>query len=219
MGLGLVKAYARAGHTVFALSRKPGAELQGLVDQHPGRVFALACDVSDSASVSGIAETLREHVDGVDLLVNNAGITGDVARGLAELDFAQMHDVFEVNVVGPLRVTASLLPLLRAGRAPRVVHMTSRMGSISDNESGGWWAYRMSKAALNMAGRNMMLECRPLGIATMVLHPGWVQTDMGGAAAPLTIEQSVAGMVQVIDALDLASTGAFRDYTGADLPW
>ena len=105
------------------------------------------------------------------------------------------------------------------GENPKVVHITSKMGSIEDNGSGGWWAYRMSKTALNMACRNSTFELDREGIASFVLHPGWVQTDMGGAGATLEVPESVTAMIETIDRLTRAQSGSFVNYDGAPLPW
>ena len=139
--------------------------------------------------------------------------------GWAHLDMADLRYVVEVNTIGPIEVSRALLPLLEKGTDAKIVHVTSKMGSIADNHSGGWWAYRISKAALHMACANMAHELRDTGIATMVIHPGWVRTAMGGRTAPLNTEESVVGMIEVIDGLESADSGCFRDYTGAEVPW
>ena len=127
--------------------------------------------------------------------------------------------MFEINTLGPLRMTRAFLPLLRRGNAPRVVHMTSLMGSISDNTSGGSYGYRMSKAALNMASRNLAHEFGSSGIISAVIHPGWVATDMGGAGAPLTIEESVTSMIRSIEGFGAEHSGFFFDRDGQRLEW
>jgi len=118
-----------------------------------------------------------------------------------------------------LQLTESLLPALRRGDNRTVVSLTSRVGSIQDNTSGGSYAYRASKAALNAITKSLAIDLGAEGFTCVVLHPGWVQTDMGGASAPLPTEQSVAGMLKVMDGLSPDDSGAFFDYTGESLPW
>jgi NAD(P)-dependent dehydrogenase (short-subunit alcohol dehydrogenase family) len=220
LGLEFASQYAADGHTVFALARKP--EECGLVElaaRHGDRLRAIPCDVVDVAAVAAAVAEVGSNEAAIDLLINNAGIAGVTGGQFGDLDYDDMRRVFEINTIAPVRMSEQCLPLLRAGKNPRVVHVTSRMGSIADNESGGWWAYRMSKVALNMACKNMTFELRESSVATMVIHPGWVRTDMGGGGASLSVEESVSGMRDVIADLDLSQTGAFRDYTGAALPW
>jgi NAD(P)-dependent dehydrogenase (short-subunit alcohol dehydrogenase family) len=154
----------------------------------------------------------------LDVLINNAGVYGKDGK-LTGLDYASMADTFAVNTLGPLRLTAALLPALRRGSARRIIHITSQMGSIGQNGQGGSYAYRISKAAMNMAMRNMHLELHREGFVTVSLHPGWVQTDMGGPQAPLRPEDSVRGMLNVIDRLRAQDGGRFFSYEGQEIPW
>lgn len=220
LGLEFVRQYLAAGDEVAALARDPEGSkgLQLLLGEHDGRLTAHSCDVADDASVKRARDEVRARWKGLDLLINNAGIGGD-RSDLAFLDFADMSHVFEVNAIGPLRMASAMLPLLRGGRDAVIAMVTSRMGSIGDNTSGGAWAYRMSKAALNMAGRNLMHELTREGIHTLILHPGWVRTDMGGEAAPLGIPESVAKLIGTIDTAGKQQSGAFIDLNGASLPW
>ena len=152
------------------------------------------------------------------MLLNNAGV-GVRDRPLGDLDFDKMLRFFNTNAVGAMRVTEALLPHLRRGKARKVMHLTSRMGSISDNTSGGSYAYRASKAALNMLNRSLSIDLAEEGFICAVLHPGWVQTSMGGAAAPTPVRESTAGLVHLIDGLGRDDNGGFFDFTGKELPW
>jgi NAD(P)-dependent dehydrogenase (short-subunit alcohol dehydrogenase family) len=221
LGLEFVLHYLRQGWDVHALLRQPKAceTIQNLLSSKGSKLEATACDVADGGSVAAAAKAIRARWDSLDLLINNAGINGSTNVDLEHLDMEDLRHVFEVNTIGPIQVSVALLPLLKKGTGSKIVHVTSKMGSIADNESGGWWAYRLSKAALNMACVNMAHELRRLRIATMVIHPGWVRTDMGGSMAPLGTEESVAGMIDVIEGLAQADSGCFRDYTGAEVPW
>jgi NAD(P)-dependent dehydrogenase (short-subunit alcohol dehydrogenase family) len=220
LGLEMARQYLAAGDEVAALAREPAASagLRALAAEHADRLSVHACDVAADASVDAARAELQARWQGVDLLINNAGVGGQNGP-LAELDLAESARVLEVNALGPLRVTRALLPLLRNGRKPVIVLVTSRMGSIADNGSGNAWAYRMSKAALNMAGRNLMLELTGQGIATLIVHPGWVRTDLGGPSAPLAPPEAVAKIIATIDREGRRRSGEFLDLDGARLPW
>jgi NAD(P)-dependent dehydrogenase (short-subunit alcohol dehydrogenase family) len=175
--------------------------------------------VGDPASVAAAGAAVAKASDSLDLVLNNAGIYGPRGGSLAELDEDAIRQVFDVNTLGPLRVTRALLPLLERGHSPRLAHMTSLMGSIADNGSGGSWPYRISKAALNMANRNIAHELEIKGIPSVVIHPGWVETDMGGSGAPLSIRESVEAMAGTLDAVTMEQRGAFLDRKGEPIAW
>jgi len=156
------------------------------------------------------------------VLVNNAAIfPGEGAERLEDLDLAWFGEAVETNVTGPARVTRALLPLLRKGIHPRVVNISSGAGSISDKEDYDYYPYSVSKAALNMLTRAMAAEFRSEGIVVTALSPGWVQTEMGGANAPLTPDQSARSLCATIQKLTLADTGKFlgRDGLPGDYAW
>lgn len=220
IGLEMVRQWLQAGEELFALARRPGVPaLDELRDAHGDRLQVQACDVADPGSVREASQIITRTWRGVDILVNNAGVSGQKEEGLRRLDLSDVAYTYEVNAIGALRMVKNLLPLLRKGCDPRIVNVTSRMGSIADNTSGGWYAYRMSKAALNMATKNMALELADKGIAVLALHPGWVRTDMGGAQAPLSVEEAVRGMIRRIEDLSLAGSGRFIDQAGEEIPW
>jgi len=220
LGLQFTRLWLKAGHHVHAMarsaSRSPGlAELAG---QYGDALHIQDVDVADDDSVRRAVAAVGEKSSVIDLLLNNAGIFKVHGGTLADLDLDDWRQTMEINALGPIRVTRAFLPLLRQGNAPRVINMTSLMGSIADNSSGGSWAYRMSKTALNMASRNMGHELAGEGISAVVIHPGWVQTDMGGAGAPLTIEEAVAAMAATIDRFTLEHSGGFYDRNGEPMP-
>lgn len=221
LGLEFARRWLQAGDRVFALARKPEASqgLQALRKEYEGFLDLLPCDVGDDASVEAARERIAAAWDGLEILVNNAGTYGPQDQDLEEVDFDQVRRVFEVNTLGPMRVTRALLPLLRKGKGARIAHLTSLMGSIADNGSGGSWPYRISKTGLNMASVNMARQLRREGIPSVVLHPGWVRTEMGGEGAPLGIEESVGAMVRTIDGLTMERSGAFLDRNGEPVPW
>jgi NAD(P)-dependent dehydrogenase (short-subunit alcohol dehydrogenase family) len=213
IGLELCRQLQAAGAEVIAAVRDPEAADE-LRQAAPARIERL--DVADPASVAAFAEALGDAA--VDVLINNAGIGGPGA-GIANLDFDEVARTLEVNSLGPLRVTQALLPHLRRGRRRTVAHVSSNMGSIANNDQGGYYGYRASKTALNSLNRTLAHELGCLGFTCVVLHPGWVRTGMGGDGAPLTPAESVRGLVKIVAGLSAKDNGRFYDYTGAQLPW
>jgi len=212
LGLEFARQLAARGDRVIATARDP--ETASALGKLDVRVEAL--DVADADSVARFASALGDEP--IDVLINNAGV-GVRSRPLDEVDLEAMSHFFEVNTIGALRVTRALLGGLRAGGDKKIVNITSRMGSIEDNSSGGAYEYRASKAALNMVTKSLALDFGDEGFVCVVLHPGWVQTDMGGASAPIKVEDSISGMLRVIERLDKDFNGDFLDFTGASLPW
>lgn len=221
IGLGFAREWLSRGARVFATAREPDEadDLSVLAGEHPDRLTVLACDVTDEESILAARNRVAEEVDGLDVVLNNAGISGE--RGpIGDLDPAEIRRVFAVNTLGPIRVTQAFLPLLRAGRAPRrLVHMTSLMGSIDDNASGDAYAYRISKCGLNMASRSMAVDLAGEGIVSVVLHPGWVRTRMGGSGARIDVAEAVRSLVDTIEGLAERHSGGFYDREGEPLPW
>jgi NAD(P)-dependent dehydrogenase (short-subunit alcohol dehydrogenase family) len=219
IGLELTRQLLARGDEVEALAREPdrARELRDLQHRHGGALSVLACDVSSDSSVRAYASA-RPRAP-VDLLINNAALYG-TSRGLEREDPAEVLHVLDVNAVGALRMTQALLGALREGRDRKVAHISSGMGSIGENSSGGYYAYRMSKAALNMFSVTLAEGVRKHGLISVVLNPGWVQTDMGGAGAPVPVRDSAAGLLQLIDRLTPADSGKFLDYrAGEEIPW
>ena len=212
IGLELARQLARRGETVITGVRHP--ERAGAL--HDLGVRVLPLDVGDPASIDGFGRALAGIA--IDGLINNAGI-GGFNGGLPDLTAEELGRYFAVNATGPILVVRALLPGLRAGTGKRIAHVTSLMGSIADNTSGGAYGYRASKAALNMLNKSLALELRGEGFTCLVLNPGWVQTAMGGDGAPLPVDASVRGMLDVIDHASPQQTGQFFHYDGRALPW
>lgn len=212
LGLEFARQLSARGDSVIATCRNPEAA-QELRDSGV-RVESL--EAGDEASIAALGSRLEGMP--IDLLLNNAGM-GVGGRSFPDEDFDGLARFFEVNATGPMRLAQALLPNLRAGTGKRIVNVTSKMGSIGDNTSGGAYGYRASKAALNMLTKSMALDLRREGFCCIVIHPGWVATSMGGSGAPLTAEQSVKDMLDVIDGLSPERTGRFLDFSGAELPW
>lgn len=212
LGLEFVRQYAAAGDRVFATVRDP-ASATALADVS-GAVSIHALDMTDRDALAAFPGAL--DAPSIDIAVLNAGVMGervlDADGGTAWLD------VLAVNSVAPTLLALALLPKLRAAGG-RMVAITSQMGSIADNASGGFVPYRSSKAALNAAWRSLGVDWQAEPVALAVLHPGWVQTDMGGPGAPTQPVDSIAGMRAVIDGLNAGSGCPFLDFTGKTLPW
>jgi NAD(P)-dependent dehydrogenase (short-subunit alcohol dehydrogenase family) len=215
IGLELVRQLVGRGDHVEACVRDPA---QAVALYGMPRVRVHQVDVADAATVAALARALGE--DAVDLVINCAGVYGgDRQRADAEFDFEDARRVFDINALGALRVSLALLPQLRRGRGKKLAHLSSGMGSIADNRSGGFYAYRMSKAALDMMSRSLAVDLRRDGIASYVINPGWVQTEMGGPSAPTPVDQSVRGILRELDRATLADSGEFLDYKGGRHPW
>ncbi len=216
MGLEFVKQWLARGAQVIATARNPSGatELSALLDRYPeDQLRILQLDVTDARSVAQMASALGNTE--IDILINNAGLLR--AETLDNMDFASVLEQFKINALGTLRVTHAVLGNLRDGA--RIINMTSRMGSLDDNTSGGYYGYRMSKAALNMTTRSLAVDLKSRGIIVIALHPGSVQTDMTRGFGMLTPEASVAGINQLIDKLTLEQSGLFLHYQGTSLPW
>ncbi|MDH5619920.1 MAG: SDR family oxidoreductase [Gammaproteobacteria bacterium] len=207
IGLELVTQLHARGDAVIGVCRHTSDELGQL-----GIRVIDGIDVARGPSVAALSDAVGDEP--LDILINNAGILRSDRFG--ELDYADMLEQYEVNALGPLRVTEALADNLRAGS--KVAIVTSRVGSIEDNGSGGNWGYRASKTAVNMLGRNLVHEMRPRGIAVALLHPGLVATDMTGNRG-ITAEVSAQGLIARIDELNMENTGGFWHAEGYTLPW
>ena len=222
-GLGLEFAHQlkKAGHTVIGTARKPddAIELGELLVGEGDCVEQL--DVDSDDSVKALAKKLQDGGKpiAIDLLINNGAVSGH-RGGLSEIVMDGLIEDLRINAVGPMRVTKHLLPNLRAGGAKQIVSISSQLGSITNANGGSSYGYRASKAALNMLNKHLSVELKDDGFTCLVMHPGWVQTRMGGEQAPLTPPESIAGMLKVIEGAKPGThNGAFLDYKGETLPW
>jgi NAD(P)-dependent dehydrogenase (short-subunit alcohol dehydrogenase family) len=214
LGLEFARQYAADGWRVHAGCRSPERAMD--LEEIKGDVAVHRLDVTDEASIAALARALGGAA--IDVLVNNAGVYGR-RQSLGHIDYGGWEGVLRTNVLAPVAVTEALLPALQRAERPRVALITSRMGSIADNTSGGTYAYRSSKAALNAAGRSLALDLRGRGIIVLLLHPGWVRTDMGGAGAPLAPRDSIAALRRIIDGAQMPDSGGFFSYDGSEVPW
>jgi NAD(P)-dependent dehydrogenase (short-subunit alcohol dehydrogenase family) len=214
LGLEFCKQYAAAGWQVLACCRNP--DMAGeLTDIPQVRVFPL--DVSDFEQIDNLAAQLQDTA--IDVLINNAGIYGGPHCSFGQLDYTAWTHTLTVNTQAPVKMAEAFLPHLKRGDKKLLVSISSQMGSIADNSSGGSILYRTSKAALNAAMKSIAIDLKDRRIGVLVLHPGWVKTDMGGPNALIDAQQSVAGMRSVIARVTLAQSGSFLKYDGPTLPW
>lgn len=212
LGLEFVRQLSDRGDIVIGTARDPDR-----ADDNPVHASTLIpLELSDEKSIAAIPTHLGDRA--VDVLINNAGVSSDTST-LDKVSMAEMQRVFAVNSFAPLLVTRTLLPNLRKGKRKVVVTVSSQLGSITNNAGGSSYGYRGSKAAANMLSVSLHHELKGEGFTCIVVHPGWVQTDMGGPKAPLTPEQSVSHLIALIDKLTQDDSGKFFNYDGATLPW
>ncbi|MEE3236469.1 MAG: SDR family oxidoreductase [Pseudomonadota bacterium] len=208
IGLEVARQMAARGDDVIAVCRQSSDELA----ETDVRIIE-GIEVTDDAACQRLADTLDGET--IDILVNNAGILKQDT--LSGVDYGEMLEQYQVNTIGPLRITRALLDNLREGS--RVAIVTSRVGSIEDNGSGSNYGYRCSKSAANMVGKNLHHDLSPRGIAVMLLHPGYVATDMTGGSGDATPVESAAGVIARLDELNLSTSGSFWHAEGYELPW
>lgn len=219
LGLEFARQYAADSWQVFAVCRTPDAakELLRLAAEAGGRIRVLEMNVTDTASVRAAAAGLNGEP--IDLLLNNAGVGGPRDQRLGSLDYQAWTKVLDTNTLGPMRVVEAFLENVAKSRLKQIVTITSGMGSIEDNTSGGSYAYRSSKAAVNMVMRSLATDLASRGITCVVMNPGWVRTDMGGSGGKLSPAESISAMRSVIARLRPEDSGKFLNYTGKTYPW
>ena len=188
-----------------------------MADANGHRLQILALDVTDPASV----KTAAAELDGqaIDLLLNNAGVGGARGQTIGNIDYEAWANVLDVNTMGPLRVSEAFVDHVARSDRKLIVTLTSGMGSIADNTSGGSFAYRSSKAAVNMVMRSLAIDLAPRGIICVVINPGWVRTDMGGPNANLTPAESVKRLRRLIESFGPAQSGKFFNHDGREYAW
>ena len=213
LGLEVVKQLLERGFTVHATYRTGKGGLQEISN---AALHLHQLDVRDEAAIHEAVSTIAGPLD---LLVNNAGISDGRWSQIADIEFDVVSEVLEVNAISPVRILQHALPLLKQANGATVVMITSLMGSIEDCMSGKSYAYRASKTALNMFTVAMKNELMEQNISLLLIHPGWVETDMGGPRAPIQANESVKGILERVDEQTLALSGRFVEYTGRALPW
>ncbi len=222
IGLALVEQYlAEGNYRVYATCRDPdsAATLNTLANANAGSLRILQMDVDDETSIKRAVDTVSADTDSLDALINNAGVSGGGdTRNLGQLDSAAVAAVITTNAVAPLIVTQACRDLLKRSDNPRVVMISSGLGSLA-RVDGSAYAYRMSKAAMNMAARVLAFDEAMAGITTVTLAPGWVRTDMGGPSANLAPEESASALLALIEKLGATDNGRFYRYDGLEMDW
>jgi NAD(P)-dependent dehydrogenase (short-subunit alcohol dehydrogenase family) len=213
LGLEFAKQYSADGWHVHATVRDP--KKAGALQALGSAVAVHRLDVRDFKATATLGRELAREA--IDVVIANAGVSPGHRISLTEIDEDAWLDTFAVNSVAPMAIAGALLPALKRGEGKKLIAITSRMGSIGDNTGGGSYAYRASKAALNAAWHSLANDHRE--VIAVVLHPGWVRTDMGGSSAPVAPRDSIAGMRRVIAKLKPADSGKFFDFQDAEIPW
>ena len=219
LGLEFTRQYLAEGWTVIAACRNPGTArgLQDLEAKSNGALTVVEIDVTDGASVKRAAGRLQARA--IDVLVNGAGVYGASGQRLGALDYDDWRQVLEVNLLGPARMCEAFLDCVERSDRRLIVTITSGMGSMADNTSGGSVLYRTSKAAVNMLIRTSAIDLKARGITCIVVNPGWVKTDMGGPNAKLSPEESIQAMRRLFARLGPEDSGKFYNYDGREYPW
>jgi len=220
LGLEFARQYGHDGWRVFGCCRNPdkAKELTELAAASGGGITVHPLDVARGDSVAALSEALEGEA--VDLLIGNAAIYGDEERAdFGSLDYDRWAETFSINVMGAMRVVEAFADRVASSEKKTLAFVSSLMGSIADNGSGGAYLYRSSKAALNAVAKSLAVDLKGRGLISVILHPGWVKTDMGGENAPLLPPESVSGMREVLDGLRPEDSGRFLSYSGAELPW
>jgi NAD(P)-dependent dehydrogenase (short-subunit alcohol dehydrogenase family) len=208
IGLALSQQLASQGCEIIAICRTESEEIENIAD-----MVISGIDVTNPDHIDQVKRIIGDHR--VDLLINNAGLLQD--EQLGNIDYDSIREQFEINTLAPLRVTESLLPNMIEGS--KIINITSRMGSIADNDSGGRYGYRASKAALNAIGKSLAEDLKVRGIAVAQVHPGWVSTRMVNFNGLIDTDQAASGIIERIESLSLGSTGGFWHSNGEELPW
>jgi len=217
IGLGLTKKYLSTGHTVWAGCRNPhgSRELWELERDYGSKCQVTELDVCDTTHIAALKLKLSDV--SLDLVINNAGVSPEGSKEIEGLNSENMMKTLKVNTIGPALVCQALRGNLEKSGLGKVINVTSKMGSVADNKSGSYYAYRVSKAALNMFNKSFSIDCPK--IVSVLVHPGWVQTDMGGSSAPITVEESVDGIFNLSLKIDKSHSGRFFDYQFKEIPW
>jgi len=220
IGLEFSRQLAEDGWCVLACSRdlEKSDALNKLAAEYPERITLYALDVTDHGQIEKLSQTLANKP--IDLLINNAGVFPDINdRSFGQTDYDSWAHAFLVNTMAPLKMAEEFIDQVTQSSIKTIVTITSKMGSVADNGRGGSYIYRSSKSAVNMVMRSIAIDLESSGIISVLLHPGWVRTDMGGPSGLISVEQSVSGMLSVIREVTSADSGKFIAYDGQIIPW
>ena len=216
IGLEFTKQYAADGWNVLACCRHPQSalDLQALAQANTN-IKIQPLDVADFAQIDALALQLKD--ESIDVLINNAGVYPHSSFG--DTNYDDWAAAFKVNSMAPLKMAEAFVQHVSRSQLKKIATLTSKMGSLDDNTSGESYSYRSSKTAVNMVMKSLSIDLKPYGISVVTLHPGWVQTDMGGSNALVSAQTSVTGLRKVIDGLNVATTGRFIAYDGKAINW
>ncbi|NRF31208.1 SDR family oxidoreductase [Vibrio coralliilyticus] len=214
IGLSLVKNYLAQGWQVHATYRSEKSS-QDLLELEGDNLTCHPLDVTDYQGLSEFANALPA----LDVLINNAGYYGPKGYGFGNTDIDEWRKVLEINTIAPLKLVEALFPNLQTGQLKKIACLSSKVGSMTENTSGGGYIYRSSKAALNSVVKSLSNDLSSQDFTVLALHPGWVQTEMGGPNALIDTQTSAAGLVEVIESADISRSGEFINYDGSALPW
>ncbi|MBT3990696.1 MAG: SDR family oxidoreductase [Rhodospirillaceae bacterium] len=215
IGLEFVKQYAAEGWKVIAVARNPGSDDR--LGEVSGEVSIHLLDVTDAAAVASFSETIKDQP--IDVLINNAGINGNRMKKFGNTDYEAWEDMLRVNTLAPLRMTEALISNILQSNMRTVACISSVIGSIGRNSTGGRYDYRSSKAALNAVIASMALDLAEQDVKVLALHPGWVQTERNGPEAPIPLDVSIAGMRKLIDDATAETSGKYLNFRGEEYDW
>jgi len=219
IGLELTKIFAEEHWRVLACCRNLDAaeDLRLLAAASDGRIKVHPLDVADEEQIKQLASVLDG--ESIDILFNNAGVSGPEPKGFGSINVDGWLQTFRINTIAPLKMTEAFVEHVARSNRRIVAMMSSMLGSLADNTSGSYYVYRSSKTALNMVTKSLSIDLLERGITCVALHPGWVRTDMGGPQAPLSPQESAAGLYRVLSMLTRSENGKFLAYDGRDIPW
>lgn len=219
IGLEMVRYAMAKGWDVLACCRNPqrADQLLSMAQLSNGRVSVYVVDMVELATIQALAYELRNEA--IDMLINNAGVYGSDRNDFGQVDAQDWVETIKVNTIAPLKLSEAFIEQLSMGHNKVIACLSSKMGSMDDNSSGGSYIYRSSKAALNAVVKSMSIDLADKGIKCVVLHPGWVKTDMGGVNAEITTKESVSNIFDTLLSLKPEDSGRFIDIDGSDIPW
>ena len=218
IGLGFVKKYIEKNVHLTCTTRdiSGSKELLAYKEKYPDNMEIFELDLLKDNAALTLANFIKDRP--IDILINNAGV-GSSNQHFRAVSLNPWLEVLKVNLIAPLLITQAIIKNVKISSAKKIYFLSSQLGSIEDNKSGGMYIYRSSKSGLNQVMKSLSIDLKAYGITVVSLHPGWVKTDMGGANAPVSIDESVEGMIRVIEITDIKDTGKFLNYHGRELPW
>ena len=218
LGLGFVKRYLEKKVNVICTTRRipESKELLACKAQYPNNLEILELDLLKEDAASSLAKLLKDKP--IDILINNAGV-GSSNQHFEAVSSKPWLEVLKVNLIAPLLITQSIIDNVKKSSTKKIYFLSSQLGSIGENTSGGMYIYRSSKTGLNQIVKSLSVDLMKHKITVISLHPGWVKTDMGGPNAPISVDKSIDGMIRVIETTGIRDTGKFLNYDGRELPW